>query len=147
VVYLVDTNVLLRYADRTQPLHTQVRAAIRKLRADGHHLRTTSQNFIEFWNVATRPVSRNGLGLSHAAAERFLRLLERIFPLLPDNSAIYPEWRNLVVTYGVSGVQVHDARLVAFMNVNGLTHILTYNIADFSRYAPIGIVAVDPATV
>ena len=49
--------------------------------------------------------------------------------------------------YGVSGVQVHDARLVATMIVHGVTHILTFNTSDFVRYAPQGIVAVDPATV
>lgn len=34
-----------------------------------------------------------------------------------------PEWRRLVVNYGVSGVQVHDARLVATMLVHDVTHI------------------------
>ena len=47
----------------------------------------------------------------------------------------------------VSGVQVHDARLVAAMKSNDVTHILTFNIADFVRYASEGIVAVDPTTV
>ncbi len=51
------------------------------------------------------------------------------------------------MTYGVSGVQVHDARLVAAMISHGATHILTFNTADFARYAPEGIMAVDPATV
>ena len=42
----------------------------------------------------------------------------------------------------VSGVQVHDARLVAAMRVHGLDRLLTLNVADFSRYP--GIVAVHP---
>jgi predicted nucleic acid-binding protein len=53
--------------------------------------------------------------------------------------------RELVVAAGVSGVQVHDARLVAVMRVYGLTHILTLNAPDFRRYP--GIVAVDPQEV
>jgi predicted nucleic acid-binding protein len=36
---------------------------------------------------------------------------------------------------GVSGVQVHDARLAAAMYVHGVTYILTLNVADFSRFA------------
>jgi predicted nucleic acid-binding protein len=146
VVYLIDTNMLLRFADRSHALHTLVRAAVRKLRADGHYLQASPQNFVEFWNVATRPVARNGLGLTPADADRLLRLVERLFPLIPDVPAVYTEWRQLVVAQGVSGVQVHDARLVAVMLVNGLTHILTLNMGDFVRYAALGIVAVDPAS-
>ena len=67
--------------------------------------------------------------------------------MLADSPAVYPEWRRLVVAYGVSGVQVHDARLAAFMRVHTVSQILTFNTADFARYAPEGVVAVDPRTV
>ena len=147
MLYLVDTNVLLRFADREHPLHSQVRAAVRTLRAEGHSLRATPQNCVEFWNVATRPIDKNGLGLLPADADRLLRLVERLFPMLPDSPAMYPQWRQLVVSYNVSGVQVHDARLVAAMIVHSVTHILTFNVTDFVRYATLGIVAVDPLTV
>jgi hypothetical protein len=50
-------------------------------------------------------------------------------------------------TYAVSGVQVHDARLVAVMKVHGVAHILTLNAADFRRYIPEGITILDPYTV
>jgi predicted nucleic acid-binding protein len=110
-------------------------------------LRATPQNFVEFWNVATRPTERNGFGLVPADADRLLRLVERLFPLLPDSPAVYPEWRRLVVSFGVSGVQVHDARLVAAMIIHHATHILTFNTTDFVRYSTIGVVAVDPLTV
>ncbi|MBM3236099.1 PIN domain-containing protein [Candidatus Poribacteria bacterium] len=146
-IYLVDTNVLLRFVARAHPLHQIVRTAVRKLRASGHKLRVTPQNFVEFWNVATRPVERNGFGLTTVEADRLLRLAERLFPLLPDSPVVYPQWRRLVVTFGVSGVQVHDARLVAAMISHGVTHILTFNTTDFVRYATEGIMAVDPATV
>jgi hypothetical protein len=44
---------------------------------------------------------------------------------------------KLLVTYGVSGVQVHDARLAAAMRVYGVKWILTFNERDFARYADI----------
>ena len=147
MIYLADTNVLLRFADRTHPVHPTVRAAVRKLRTGGHRVRTTPQNFIEFWNVATRPIERNGFGLAPVNADRLLRLVERLSPLLPDSPTVYTEWRELVVSFGVSGVQVHDARIVAAMIVHGVTHILTFNTTDFVRYGTRGIVAVDPTTV
>ena len=147
MVYLADTNVLLRVLHRTDPRHAIVRAAVRKLRTDGHQLQATSQNFAEFWNASTRPINRNGFGLTPLETDRLMQIAERLFPLLPDSTAAYPEWRRLVVTYGVSGVQVHDARLVAAMIAHGTTHLLTFNTADFARYAPEGIVAVDPTTI
>ena len=147
MVYLVDTNVLIRLADRRDPRHQLVRTALRRLRRAGHQLQVSPQNCVEFWNVATRPAAQNGFGLKPTDADRLLKLIERLFPLLPDSPLVYSEWRGLVVDYEVSGVQVHDARLVAIMKTHGVTHILTFNPTDFSRYTPTGIVAVDPATV
>lgn len=43
------------------------------------------------------------------------------------------------------GVQVHDAKLIASMNVYGITSLLTFNVVDFKRYR--GINAVSPADV
>jgi hypothetical protein len=34
----------------------------------------------------------------------------------------------------VSGSKVHDTRLVAFMLVHQLSHILTFNVKDFRRF-------------
>ncbi|TBR57396.1 twitching motility protein PilT [Westiellopsis prolifica IICB1] len=147
MVYLIDTNVLLRFIFRSDPRYPVVKTAIRKLRTDKHTLYISSQNCIEFWNVATRPIARNGFGLTPTDAKRMLQRIERLFSLLPETPAVYPEWRRLVVTYSVSGVQVHDARLVASMKANGVTHILTFNTSDFTRYALEGIVVVDPVTV
>ena len=145
-IYLLDTNVILRFAERNHPLHPTVRNAVRQLRRDGHGLQVTSQNCVEFWNVATRPATKNGFGLKPVAAERMLRLIERLFPLLPDAPTLYSEWRRIVVTFQVSGVQVHDARLVAAMKTNEVTHLLTFNTKDFTRYASEGIIAVEPTT-
>lgn len=147
MIYLIDTNVLLRVLHSTNTSSPIAETVVRKLLSNGHELHATTQNFIEFWNVSTRPINKNGMGLSPANAIGLLLKAERLFPLLPDLPAVYAEWRELVVNYGVSGVQVHDARLVATMLVHGLTHILTFNTSDFARYRSKGIVAVDPATV
>ena len=45
----------------------------------------------------------------------------------------------------MSGIQVHDARLVAVMLVHGIENILTLNVTDFQRYP--GISAVHPQKV
>jgi predicted nucleic acid-binding protein len=144
---LVDTNILLRFSDRSHPSYPVIRNAVKKLRQDGYKLQVASQNCVEFWNVVTRPIEKNGFGLTPADAEFKLRRIERLFPLFPDSHLIYSEWRRLVVTYRVSGVQVHDARVVAVMKANGASHILTLNVKDFTRYANEGIVPLDPNTI
>lgn len=131
-----------------QPEHPMCADALHALgvlrqREEDYYL--TSQNLIEFWSTCTRPIDRNGLGMTIAQAEAELTRLENLFPILPDTPEIYPEWRRLVVTYNVMGVNVHDARLVAVMLAYGLTHILTFNTSDFARYAE--ITAVYPTVV
>jgi predicted nucleic acid-binding protein len=144
VSILVDTNVLLRLA---QPKHGQYRAAtdgLMRARQASETLFVTPQNIAEFWAAATRPVgAANGLGLTAAAAAE-IGTIERLFQLAADDPAIYPIWKGLLVTHRVLGVQVFDARLVAAMLVHGIGHILTFNVADFSRY---GVAVLHPAAV
>lgn len=96
----------------------------------------------EFWNASTRPLARNGFALSIEDTARGALEIEQNFSRLIDNEAVYSEWRRLVVKHRVSGVQVHDARLASSMLAHGLSHILTFNTADFARFD--GIRAVHP---
>ena len=93
----------------------------------------------------TRPFASNGFGLTVDEADRQVRVIEAGMSFLPDNEALYREWRLLIVRYAVSGVQVYDARLAAAMLVHGINHIMTLNVADFSRY--IGLTPVHPKNV
>lgn len=145
--YLLDTNILLRYTNQSDPNYVTVRAAIGRLIGEGHTLQTTPQNLVEFWNVLSRPESKNGFGLGLEQVNHFLGLIETTFPVLPDSPAVYPTWRRLVNQFSVSGVQVHDARLAAFMVVNAVPFILTLNSKDFNRYRPARINPVSPDQV
>jgi predicted nucleic acid-binding protein len=143
--FLVDSNILLRWIrpdDRDYPL---VVSAIEKALRDKAALCYTSQNVGEFWNTCTRPLERNGYGLSPQEADRRARFFEDKLRLLPDTPAVHQEWRKLLVTYNVSGVQVHDARLVAAMRVHDVKQILTFNEKDFARYSDIE--AIHPRTL
>lgn len=145
IPYLVDSNILLRWI---RPDHSDYPAIISAmdgiLQRDGI-LCYTSQNVGEFWNTCTRPADRNGYGLSPLETDRRARFFEEKLRLLPDSLAVHEEWRKLLVTHGVSGVQVHDARLVAFMRVHGVKSILTFNDRDFARFTDIK--AIHPRTV
>jgi len=139
---LVDTNVLLRLTRRSDPQHKMVDTALARLAEQATALYFTHQNIAELWNAMTRPVVRNGLGLTVAEAEHEVRGIEAGMSLLADNEAVYREWRRIVVQYEVSGVQVHDARLAATMYAHGVRHILTLNVEDFRRFP--GLTSVHP---
>ena len=77
MIYLTDTNILLRFLYRDDPGYPIVRIAVRKLRANGHQLYATSQNFTEFWNASTRPINRNGFGLTPLETDRLFLMCGR----------------------------------------------------------------------
>jgi len=135
--YLVDSNILLRWVKPDHSDYPAIVSTIERILQRQGGLCYTSQNLAEFWNTCTRPVDRNGYGLSPGETDRRARFFENRLRLLPDSLAVHEEWRKLLVTHNVSGVQVHDARLVAAMRVHGLKRILTFNDKDFARYTDI----------
>ena len=143
--YLIDSNVLIRWVkpdDRDYPL---VNTVIDKLIEQGNALCYTSQNLGEFWNTCTRPVDKNGYGLSVEETDFRAGVIEGALELLPDSVAVHVEWRNLIVAHRVAGAKVHDARITAAMHVHGVKKILTFNTKDFARFD--GIEALHPAAV
>lgn len=143
MLWLLDTNVLLRGLDRRHPHRRTVRRALIMIRRQGMQPCLAAQNLVEFWAVATRPVDANGLGMSCAWAGSQVAQMKRFFVILAENADVQPEWERLVAQHSVSGKKVHDARLVATMNVHRVSRILTFNIGDFSRYP--GVTVIDPS--
>jgi predicted nucleic acid-binding protein len=141
VKWLADTNILLRSLQTSHPVYGDVARAVDILLARGDELCVIAQNLIEFWAVATRPIANNGLGLTLTRATQELTNLKASFPVLPDTADILSEWEQLVVKHQVLGKQVYDARLVAAMRVHSVTHLLTFNIADFKRFTTVTAVS------
>jgi predicted nucleic acid-binding protein len=142
---LVDSNILIRWVQPSDPDYPVVGAALDTLAQQDMTLCYTSQNLAEFWNACTRPTIRNGYGLSPAETDRRAQFFEARLRLLPDSLLVHEEWRRLLVAYRVSGVQVHDTRLAAAMYVHGVKQILTFNTRDFTRFT--GIEALLPKDV
>lgn len=137
--WLVDTNVLLRSVQPTDPMHEDAAQSVSILRSR-RDVQITTQNLIEFWAVCTRPVANNGLGLTIVQAEAEVTSLREVFAFLPDIPEILTEWERIVTRYQVIGKQAHDAHLVAAMLAHGVSHLLTFNNADFKRYKAITVV-------
>ncbi|MDJ1185628.1 hypothetical protein PMH09_20810 [Roseofilum sp. BLCC_M143] len=76
--YLLDTNVVLRFCNVDDRQHDLATAAVGLLLKQGHECFLTAQVLIEFWVVATRPVTVNGLGWSPETTGHFIdELLHR----------------------------------------------------------------------
>ncbi|ELR97603.1 type II toxin-antitoxin system VapC family toxin [Gloeocapsa sp. PCC 73106] len=139
--YLVDTNILLRFVSPSDSDHARIMSLLHHLLQQGNRVCYTSQNLAEFWNVCTRPnITRNGLGLTIEETDRRAQVIERNLEFLPDVPGIHRRWRQLLVKYRVSGVQVHDTRLVAAMLEYGIENLITLNNKDFQRLTEIKVV-------
>jgi predicted nucleic acid-binding protein len=142
----VDTNVLIACIQTFDPIaRGRARFAIKGLYRTGESLVCFPQNLVEFWNASTRPVGGNGLGFSPEQAARYVDRFQIVFRLLPERPDIFAVWRKLVLQYRVSGIQVHDARIVAAMTVHQVDRILTFDLDDFRRYT--GVIVIHPADV
>ncbi len=131
---LVDTNVLLRAAEPDSAQHAAAVQAVAKLISQNQGICLAPQVISESWVVATRPTDVNGLGWSLETVEQVTVGLLKEFPILPETPQLFSEWHRLVVQYRVVGKQAHDARLVAIMNDNGVTDVLTFNVKNFRAY-------------
>jgi predicted nucleic acid-binding protein len=137
----VDTNVFVAAIQTfNSVLRTTARHSIKSLFRQGEQLCCFPQNLVEFWNVATRPVTGNGLGLLPEQAARFVDRFQTIVQLLPETQDIFPAWRTLVLQYRVAGINVHDARIAAAMIVHRVSRILTFDVDDFKRYTQIAVI-------
>lgn len=136
---LVDTNILLRLSQNSHPMRPTAQKALFALRRQKQNLYIAPQNLNEFYVVATRPHSSNGLGLSCEEALEELREHQQVFTLLSDRPEIFPTWERLIQHYRVMGKQAHDTRLVAAMLVHNIPKILTFNVQDFLRFTEITV--------
>ena len=138
---LLDTNILTRLVTPGQPIHQMALDAVAALRLRNEPLRIVPQNLYEFWVVATRPATQNGLGLTGAQTDAEIGRFISWFAVLSDDPRILPQWRQLVVRHQVIGKNGHDARLVAAMIVHGIDRLLTFNKPDFARYQQIIVIS------
>src|SRR5450759_2894255 len=137
----VDTNILVSAIQTFDPaLRATARRAVKALYRQGEQLLCFPQNLVEFWNVSTRPANSNGLGFSPEQAARYVDKFQTILRLFPDTPEIFPTWRQLVLQHRVSGIKVHDARIVAAMSVHQVSKILTFDLGDFRRYESITVI-------
>ena len=143
--YLVDTSVLVRALHAVDPASAFARQALSDLFRRQDSLYVLPQIAAEFWVVATRPQTENGLGYTSARTERWLTRFRASFQLQYETAAVYQQWRKLLADHQVRGKQAHDARLAAAAQTHRFDAILTFNVRHFQRYP--GLTVLHPADV
>jgi predicted nucleic acid-binding protein len=144
-VILTDTNILLRSVHPQHPHYASAKNSVAKLRLRNEALCVAPQNLVEFWAVATRSQSENGLGMTAAQAAKELTEIQDFFRTLVYTPEVTQAWQRIVFAQGVSGKQTHDAHLVAIMQVNAVRSVLTFNETHFTRFP--GITVLSPTQV
>jgi predicted nucleic acid-binding protein len=130
----IDTNVLVYANVVTAPLHQVALQALNDLWTAGTELWCSRQVFREYLATLSRPqtfAAPQPSAVLVAQIQKFQTLMR----IAEDGPAVTATLLNLVTTVALAGKQVHDANIVATMQANGITRLLTHNTADFSRFS------------
>lgn len=130
----VDTNVLIYATNTSSPWHGLANAALQEARQLGIELIISTQVLREYLATATR-LNATGSGIPLTNIFENLQTFQREFTVVEDTRAVAAALENLARSVAVAGKQVHDANIVAVMQVQGIRHLLTHNGDDFARFA------------
>jgi predicted nucleic acid-binding protein len=146
---LIDTSILVRLANTNDPQRGLVFDSLAILHRRGDQFWIAPQSLVEFWNVATRPTSVNGLGLPIPETADLVSYFEADFSAAFEMPKVFETLKSIAQAVRVIGKQIHDARLVATCHVHGIESILTFNRRHFVRFTamPPGLIVVDPVSI
>jgi predicted nucleic acid-binding protein len=134
-VSFVDTNVLVYATATSAPFNDRARAALVRLAAN-QPLSISRQILREYVAVMTRPQTW-GRALTLGEAMTDAGVFERRFTIFEDGPSVWDQLMDLSRRYSFGGRQVHDANVVATMLAHSERRLLTFNEADFRRFAPL----------
>ena len=131
----VDTNVLVYSSLQLSPLHAVAIQSLDSLRQAGIELWISRQILREYMATLTRPQATT-LPSPAAAVVADVTAFQSLFHVAEDGPIVTSYLLNLLTTVPVAGKQIHDANIVATMQVYGVRRLLTHNVGDFQRFAP-----------
>jgi len=140
----VDTNVLIYAEESLSAHHAAARACLIRLEAEGAVLWISRQVLREYLAVMTRP-SAGAAGIAPLTAAHAIAAIARlqdIFAVAEDGARTTEALLDRLRRYRVQGRAIHDANIVATMRAHGIGRLLTFNVADFRRYAD--MIALEP---
>jgi predicted nucleic acid-binding protein len=130
----LDTNILVRFALKSAPFHQEIRKVIGDFWKDNVDLWISRQVMREMASVITRPQTYARPLTSQTAAQE-IRALPASFFVADETIGVSDKLLELMEQHPMGGKQVHDANIVATMQVHGITRLFTLNTADFMRFS------------
>jgi len=130
----VDTNVLIYATNESSPWHGLANVALQEARRLGIELIISTQVLREYLATATR-LNASGSGIPRADIFENLQTFQHEFTVVEDTRLVAAALETLARSVAVAGKQVHDANVVAAMQVYGIRYLLTNNGEDFARFA------------
>jgi len=137
---LVDTNVLLEATDEGRRFHVQAQSLFRNAFDDGVDLFIGTQVLREYLVVVTRPIEKNGLGMTTGFALDNVRRLQARVSLVAETlqaGKLFIEWAG---RYRISGKRLHDLQILAIASVAGMHALITANEKDYPEAKPLTII-------
>jgi predicted nucleic acid-binding protein len=139
----VDTNVLIHATIPAASLHQEAQQKLEENYQSGTEIWISRQILREFLAALTRPQPFSpALPINIVVAEA--RFYEARFEVADEGAEVTDRLFRLLSQIPAGGKHIHDANIVATMQSNGITHLLTENISDFARYS--GHITIIPLT-
>ncbi|GAA6622486.1 type II toxin-antitoxin system VapC family toxin [Scytonema sp. NUACC26] len=130
----VDTNVLIFATNSVSPWHLAATETLQTMRETGIELFVSPQVLREYLAAATR-LNVTGSELQIEKIWENVNTFRTEFTVLEDNNLVLSALIELLRNFPTAGRQVYDANIVATMQVHNIGHLLTHNVADFSRFS------------
>ena len=130
----LDTNILVYANIAEAPFHHAALKAVETHEQTGASLWVSRQVLREYLAVLTRPktfikpISADMLSIQ-------VRSFADRFHVAEDNVHVTERLLALMEQFSVGGKQIHDANIVATMQVYAVKQLFTHNVRDFDRFS------------
>mgnify|MGYP005856158291 CR=1 FL=1 len=139
----IDTNILLRHQIRNFAEYPIIKKVVDELFDDEYRIWINWQVIREFSAVCTRPQKFMN-PLSPITISSRISTFLPMFDVADGTSAVNQALLALMRQFPMGGKQIHDANIIATMQVYGIRNLFTLNISDFERFGSlIHIVKID----
>ena len=126
----IDTNILVYANLALSPFHAQAVERLHSLNDCNVDLWISRQILREYLVAMTRPGDLTGQIPIPSLVEDVRYFSDR-FCVAEENPEVTEQLMLLMEQIPTSGRQIHDANIVAIMQVYSIQNLLTHNVADF----------------
>jgi predicted nucleic acid-binding protein len=132
----IDSNVLIYASVPESPLYTIAKEAMATRKHDGVELWVSRQILREYLSHLSRPQTfTRPIPMRVLTAE--IRAIQQAYRIAEDGPDVTERLLKLLERVAVGGKQVHDANIVATMQIYGIRQLLTHNTSHFDRFSKI----------